>query len=407
MHLTFRSLARPAAVSLLVVGGCASLPDPESSPVPSSVAPADSAVFVTRLGSDTLVVERMIRTPARVDAEVLMRIPVTTRTQWTMDLAPGGQMTRLERRELDVTTGAVRETGSRQTITRVTGDSLRVETVTPTGSRITAAAAPAATLPFIDMVHWPFEVVLTRARAMSAGTVQQPLLTGSRTSDFAIGRVGGDSMTITHPSRGTMRVRVDAGGRLLELDAGATTRKLVVDRRPWMAIEGLARRWAAADAAGRTAGALSGRDTARAIIGGATLLVDYGTPYKRGRAVWGTLIPFGQVWRTGANMATHFTTSANLLLGSGADTLAVPAGSYTLFSIPETGGGTLIVSAQTGQSGTAYNPARDLGRVRMRARPLPSAAERFTIALADDDGTGAIRLQWDGTEMVVPFRVRR
>lgn len=407
MHPTFRSLARPAVVSLLVVGGCASLPDPESSPVPSSVAPADSAVFVTRLGSDTLVVERMIRTPARVDAEVLMRTPVTTRTRWTMDLAPDGQMTRLERRELDVTTGAVRETGSRQTITRVAGDSLRVETVTPTGSRITAAAAPAATLPFIDMVHWPFEVVLTRARAMSAGTVQQPLLTGGRTSDFAIGRVGGDSMTITHPSRGTMRVRVDAGGRLLELDAGATTRKLVVDRRPWMAIEDLARRWAAADAAGRTAGALSGRDTARAIIGGATLLVDYGTPYKRGRTVWGALIPFGQVWRTGANMATHFTTSANLLLGSGADTLAVPAGSYTLFSIPETGGGTLIVSAQTGQSGTAYNPARDLGRVRMRARPLPSAAERFTIALADDDGTGAIRLQWDGTEMVVPFRVRR
>ena len=335
-----------------------------------------------------------------------MRTPVTTRTRWSMELAPDGRMTRLERTELDVATGAVREAGSRQTITRAAGDSLRVETVTPAGSRVTAAAAPAATLPFIDMVHWPFEVVLTRARGTSVATVQQPLLTGSRTSDFAIGRVGADSMTITHPSRGTMRVRVDADGRLLGLDAGATTRKLVVDRRPWMAIDDLARRWAAADAGGRTAGALSGRDTARAIIGGATLLVDYGTPYKRGRAIWGALVPYGQVWRTGANMATHFTTSANLLLGSGADTLAVPAGSYTLFSIPEAGGGTLIVSAQTGQSGTGYNPARDLGRVRMRARPLPSPVERFTIALGDDDGSGAIRLQWDGTEMVVPFRVR-
>ena len=408
MHLAFRS-ARPmaAAASVVMLGACASLPDPESRDRPIVSGAADSAVFVTRLGSDTLVVERMVRTPSRVVAEVLMRTPVTTRTRWVMELAPDGRMTRLASEALDVASGAGAASGARQTITRGAGDSLRIETVSPGGTRTTAATAPAATLPFIDMVHWPYDVVLTRARGMSVETVEQPLLTGSRTANFAVGRIGGDSMTITHPSRGTMRVRVDAEGRLLGLDAGATTRKLVVERRPWMAIDDLARRWAAADAAGRTAGALSGRDTARAIIAGATLLVDYGTPYKRGRAIWGALVPYGQVWRTGANMATHFTTSANLLLGTGADTVAVPAGSYTLFSIPEAGGGTLIVSAQTGQAGTAYNAARDLGRVRMRARPLSSPAERFTIALAEDDGSGAIRLQWDATEMVVPFSVRR
>ena len=203
-----------------------------------------------------------------------------------------------------------------------------------------------------------------------------------------------------------MRVRVDATGRLLGLDAGATTRKLVVERRPWMAIDALARRWSAADAAGRSAGALSGRDTARAIVQGATMMVDYGTPWRRGRAIWGALVPYGEVWRTGANMATHFTTSRPLRLGSGADTLQVPAGSYTFFSIPQSGGGTFIVSRQTGQTGTAYDPSRDLGRVPMQARPLATPAERFTIALGDDDGSGAIRLQWADAEMVVPFVVR-
>jgi hypothetical protein len=270
---------------------------------------------------------------------------------------------------------------------------------------VATVAAGAATLPFIDMVHWPFELVLRRARATSVTVLQQPLLTGSRTSTFAIGRVGGDSMTITHPSRGTMRVRVDADGRLLGLDAGATTRALVVERRPWVELRPIAERWTGADAAGRSAGALSGRDTARAIIAGAELLVDYGTPLRRGRDIWGGLVRFGQLWRTGANMATHLTTSRDLVLGAGADTLRLPAGRYTLFSIPEAGGGTLVVSAQTGQNGNAYDPARDFGRVRMQARALDTPVERFTISL-EDDGGGAIRLQWADEERVVPFVVR-
>lgn len=405
--------ARPMAAVLMAAAltACGPNPDPESRATPASTteAPAvnpapDSAAFVTRLGADTLVIERMVRTPTRVVTDVLMRTPATMRTRWTMELSPAGEMTRLESVPLDPVSGAPLASGMRQTVARA-GDSLQIETVGTQGTRRSATPAASATLPFIDMVHWPFEVMLMRARRMSIDTVRQPLLSGSRVATFTVGRVGGDSMTITHPSRGTMRVRVDADGRLLGLDAGATTRALVVERRPWMDVGAVASRWVADDAAGRSAGALSGRDTARAIIDGATLLVDYGTPWKRGRDVWGPLVRFGQVWRTGANMATHFTTSHDLVLGTGADTLRVPAGSYTLFSIPEPGGGTLIVSRQTGQTGTAYDPARDLGRVPLRVRPTSGTVERFTIALSEDDGTGAIRLQWDDQERVVPFRV--
>ena len=176
---------------------------------------ADSAVFVTRLGSDTLVVERMVRTGNRVEAEVLMRTPSTTRDRWVMELSPSGQMQRLERTPLDPATGVPRQAGPQQAYERSGADSLQARMQTQAGTRTSMVAAPAATLPFIDMVHWPYEVALMRARAMSVDVVQQPLLTGSRTSLFAIGRVGGDSMTITHPSRGTMRVHVDATGRLL------------------------------------------------------------------------------------------------------------------------------------------------------------------------------------------------
>jgi hypothetical protein len=164
--------------------------------------------------------------------------------------------------------------------------------------------------------------------------------------------------------------------------------------------------WAVADAAGRGVGALSGRAEVTATVAGATITLDHGTPSKRGREIWGRLVPFGQVWRTGANQATGFTTDRALVLGSGPDTLAVAAGAYTLFSIPERDGGILIVNRQTGQAGTAYDAAHDLGRVPLMARPLAEPVEVFTIAVTADGDGGLLRLQWDGRELVVPFRVR-
>jgi hypothetical protein len=84
----------------------------------------------------------------------------------------------------------------------------------------------------------------------------------------------------------------------------------------------------------------------------------------------------------------------------------VPAGEYTLFSVPEAAGGVLIVNRQTGQNGTSYDPARDLGRVPMRRVPRSDSAERFTIEVDEAGAGGVIRLIWDRTEFVVPFTVR-
>jgi hypothetical protein len=168
----------------------------------------------------------------------------------------------------------------------------------------------------------------------------------------------------------------------------------------------LAVRWTEQDAAGRSLGALSGRAQMSATIAGARLGADYGTPSKRGREIWGVVVPFGQVWRTGANQATHFTTDRDLVFGTGPDTLLVPAGRYTLFSIPERDGGLLIINRQTDQAGTAYDASRDLGRVRLTARALAEPVEVFTIAANPEGAGGVLRLQWDRTELVAPFRVR-
>ena len=362
-------------------------------------AAQDSAAFVTRLGSDTLVVERFVRISQGVAADVVMRVPTTSRIRYVLDPTPSGALLRLET--------VVSSPARREVITRH-GDSLRVEITDTGGTRVRTVAAEGRVLPFIDMVHWPFELVLMRLKSSGLTQITQPLLTGSRVVGFDVAVVGPDSMTITHPTRGTMRVRVDAAGRLLALDAGATTRKLIVERRAWRAVDldALARRWSAQDAAGRSLGALSGRRSDTTAVAGATIIVDHGTPAKRGRAIWGALVPFGQVWRTGANQATHFTTDRDLVIGSGTRALRVPAGRYTLFSVPEADGGLLIVSRDTGQAGTAYNAARDLGRVPLETRALGEPVEMFTLAVTPD-GTegGAIRLQWDRSERVARFSV--
>jgi len=362
----------------------------------------DSASFVTRLGADTLVIERFVREARRVDAEVLLRVPRTTRTWYSLELSPGGDLARLDAR-IAAPRGAGPPVRS-QTITRV-GDSLRIETTTDGATRAQMVAADRSTLPFIDMVHWPFELVLRRLRAAGRDSATVPLLTGTRVQPFPVVFIAPDSMTITHPLRGTMRVAVDSAGAIEVLDARGTTRKLLVERRPWLELDATAAAWAAADAAGRSLGALSGRGEVNATVAGAAIGVDYGTPSKRGREIWGALVPFGVVWRTGANRATGFTTDRDLMLGSGDHTLTVPAGSYTLFSIPDADGGVLIVNRQTGQAGTAYDAAQDLGRVSLEARPLPDLVEVFTIAVTETASGGMLRLQWDRTELVVPFRV--
>jgi len=354
----------------------------------------DSASFVTRLGNDTLAVERFRRRGSTVEADVVLRVPRTTQTRYVLELSPTGDLVRLESST----------SGRRDVVTRV-GDSLRIVTETDSGQHARTVAAPAGVLPFIDMVHWPFEVALTRLRAAGTTSAAVPLLSGSRPSDFPFAFMGRDSATITHPNRGTMRLRVDAAGRLVALDAGATTRKLIVQRAPWMALDGFATRWAAEDAAGKSIGALSGRGGGTTKVAGATITLDYGTPAKRGREIWGALVKFGELWRTGANAATGLVTDRNLILGTGEKQLAVPAGAYTLFSVPEREGGVLIVNRETGQAGTAHDPTKDLGRVPLQARPLAETVELFTISVSEDASGGWLRIQWDRTELVVPFRV--
>jgi hypothetical protein len=139
---------------------------------------------------------------------------------------------------------------------------------------------------------------------------------------------------------------------------------------------------------------------AEASIGGKSVAVNYSAPSKRNRTIMGELVPYGKVWRTGANAATTLKTESDLMIGD----LHVPAGTYTLFTIPGEKEWTLIVNKETGQWGTNYDQSKDLGRVKMSVRQLKDTAETFAIGIKPGSAkNGTLTLTWENTEASVPL----
>jgi len=127
---------------------------------------------------------------------------------------------------------------------------------------------------------------------------------------------------------------------------------------------------------------------------GKTVTINYSRPSMRGRQIFGGLVPYGQVWRTGANAATSLKTDVDLTIG-GAN---VPAGSYTLYSIPNENGWKLIINKETGQWGTKYDESKDLARVDMKVSKNAAPTEQFTISLDKTSATAAtLKLDWANT----------
>ncbi len=144
--------------------------------------------------------------------------------------------------------------------------------------------------------------------------------------------------------------------------------------------------------------------TAEITLAGKKVKIDYGRPSMRGRKIFGELVPFGEVWRTGANEATHFSTEADLEIGGA----RVPAGKYTLYTLPAESGWKLIINKQTGQWGTEYDQAQDLARVDMKTELIEIPIEQFTISFLPKGGDGAtLRLDWEKTRAQVEIKLAR
>ena len=136
--------------------------------------------------------------------------------------------------------------------------------------------------------------------------------------------------------------------------------------------------------------------------GPSRMIVDYGQPHARGREVFGELVPYGEVWRLGANWATTLMLDVEMRIGD----LELPRGEYTLFLLPRPDGGELVVSEETRQWGTDYDASRDFGRTAVRRRDLAEHRESLVITLepsipeggAYEVPSGTLRIVWGSVE---------
>ncbi len=171
----------------------------------SAQTASDTSSLTARLGVDTIAVERIVRARNTVDAEIVVRSPRTSLQRHRVEFGSDGMLSRLEVTVLDPATAAV----TRRTVFAYAADSIRVADEQGTERTSRAVGANRAALPFIDLVHWPFEIALRRLRASGASAIEAPMLSGARISAFPLSLLGADSATVAHPTRGTMRLRVD------------------------------------------------------------------------------------------------------------------------------------------------------------------------------------------------------
>jgi hypothetical protein len=201
---------------------------------------------------------------------------------------------------------------------------------------------------------------------------------------------------------GTGEATVDSIGRLQHYSGAQMTYRIEVDRLATPPdVKPIYDRFAALEAKSGVK-SLSVRDTMRASIGSASFTVDYGRPLARGRQLVGGIIPLDHVWRTGANAATQFTTSAPITLAG----LRLEPGTYTLWTVPRADKVELIVNKQHGQWGTSYDRAQDLGRAPVTTETLTTPVEQFTISVAPKDAKhGTLALEWGPFRWTAPIVV--
>ena len=137
---------------------------------------------------------------------------------------------------------------------------------------------------------------------------------------------------------------------------------------------------------------------------GKTVTVDYSSPRMRGRKIFGGLVPYGEVWRTGANDATTFVPTADVTV----DGKEVSAGKYTIFTVPEQGKWTLIINKHTGEWGIPYKyESEELARVPMQVSKTSAPVENFTISFSQNGSACTLQMSWENAQASVQISEKK
>jgi hypothetical protein len=377
--------------------------------------PAEDYGFITRLGQDTIAVENVRRQGNTLISDEVDRFPRVRVRHTVIKLNDDGSIRHLMM-EIHTPSEPANERECK-VIADVTNKEVHISKTDGTGTlRRAFATGGAIVVAHVPQMYSLYELYFVAALKHTAALksrdpVQMRQFYIDREFDrFPLGHVsvrslGGGKMEITHDwLSGTGEAMMDSAFRMLSYSGARTTYKVDVNRLVSPpAVKDIAERFEGLEARTGIVRQLSVRDTLRAQIGNAMFTIDYGRPLMRGRKLLGEVLPYDHVWRTGANAATQFTTSVPIMLAG----MRIPAGSYTLWTVPHTSGVDLIINRQTGQWGTEYNGAYNLGIASIIAGALSAPVEEFTISIVrGDTHHGTLVMEWGYFRWTAPIEVQ-
>jgi len=364
-------------------------------------APSERAAFVTTLGRDTVVIESFTRTDRHVDGTILVRIPGTVLCHYVADLGGDGTVTRTV---LDIKPLGASAVKAQHVSVDFDGLDAHITLDGANGPQSATRELAKVAFPFFMTGFGAsyglysslgmYELFLPRVLSAAHDTTPvyaidiATLKTGTR--EFI--RHSPTLVDVDYFGIAWTHLTVDADGHITSANASQTTEQTQSQRTDFLDVERLAKAFAAADHAGKGLGAASPNRIANGMIGGTQISVAFGSPKKRDRVILGNVVPYDQVWRTGANEATTISFARDVTIGG----KAVPAGAYSLWTIPARDGTVqLIVNRQHGQWGTDYDSAQDLVHVPMQVATAATPQEDFTIDVTGADNGSQLRMSWD------------
>ena len=373
--------------------------------------------FIALLGRDTIAAERVTRRGDSLVSDGVDRFPKVRQRHTEIVLAPDGSMRHLamDIRTPNATTS--RERG-RHFTADWTADSVRFTVRDSAGTTTLARATNGVlTMPHVQQMYSIIDLHIAAAVARAAAThlkagdsVAVAQFYPDRDLDnfpdhggFVLPLPGGRAEIWHDMLAGVGEATFDSARHMVSYSGARSTYKVDVKRVVELPdVDAIGARFAAAEQQTGTR-QLSVRDTTRASIGRATFVVDYGRPLARGRDLLGNVIRYGNVWRTGANAATQFTTSSAITLAG----IPLAAGTYTLWTLPDSSRVRLIVNRETGQWGTDYDDAHDIGMAPLKAETSATSTEQFTISIVATDATrGSLVMDWGTFRWTAPIVVQ-
>lgn len=369
-------------------------------------ASAQTYGFITRLGRDTIALERVVRTGPRVVIDQVERAPRVIRRHAEFLLAPDGTVQTLK---VDITTPNALATEPRfiNVDARFTRDSAFISHKSPlTDRKVALSNEGYLTMPWSTHMYGTYELLAAAAAKRKGNpiTIRQFIPGRLLLDEGSLRKLGKVWELRTTALAGHGEIQLDAQGRMTSYSGAKTTFLVDVQRLATAPnIDAIAATFAATEKSVGLVGTLSVRGAAQAKIGKAVITVDYGRPQVRGRTLLGGIIPYDAVWRTGANAATQFSTTATLKL----EGLELAPGKYTLWTLPSRTGVQLIVNKQSGQWGTDYDAAQDLGHIPLTIGTNKVPLERFTITVEPTTkNAGNLALEWGNFRWMVPIVVK-